>query len=267
MKRILFALVCAFFISACTQIDTGNVGVQSTLGQVKSETLPPGMYETIFKTVVEACAKEVGLQVYDLLPKTADGLQMADMDVDIYYQINPNQAAKLRTKWPGDAAEVKDEGCLRLGNQFVQRQARETAYKAAAMFNSSVIHTKRSELSAFIVKDLQSSLDKDAGTALFVVSSVNIRNLVTDKAIEDNIRNASRQAFLLAEEQGKKEKAAIEADRKRIEAQGEADAIRVRAEAIAKQGGSDIVALEAIKKWDGKLPTTTGGVVPFVHVK
>ena len=63
------------------------------------------------------------------------------------------------------------------------------------------------------------------------------------------------------------ELAKAEADRKRIEAQGEADAIKIKAAAINQQGGDDYVRLQAIAKWDRKLPTTTGGAVPFINVK
>lgn len=54
----------------------------------------------------------------------------------------------------------------------------------------------------------------------------------------------------------------------RAEARGEADAIRIKAEAVAKQGGAEYVQLQAIAKWDGKLPVTSaGGAVPFINVK
>jgi hypothetical protein len=56
-------------------------------------------------------------------------------------------------------------------------------------------------------------------------------------------------------------------DRAREEAKGVADAIRIKAEAVAKQGGAEYVQLEAIKKWDGKLPVTqAGGALPFINV-
>jgi hypothetical protein len=54
----------------------------------------------------------------------------------------------------------------------------------------------------------------------------------------------------------------------RVEAQGVADAIRIKASAVSAQGGQQFVDLEAIKKWDGKLPQTmSGNATPFIHVK
>lgn len=267
MKK-LFLILFAALLTACSQIDTGNVGVESTLGQVKAETLPPGVYFTLFKTVDEICAKEMPLTLTDLKPQTSDKITLADLDLDIYVQIDASKASAMRTKWPGDITEVKDEGCKRLGMNYVYRQAREVVYDVASRIGSATIHTERVRIAAEAVKLLQANLDAEAGKGMFSIRSANVKNMVTDPALEANIKAAAQQQFRLQEEEGKKKTAAVEADRKRIEAQGEADAIRIKAESVSKQGGAEYVQLEAIKKWDGKLPTTqAGGVTPFIHVK
>jgi len=44
--------------------------------------------------------------------------------------------------------------------------------------------------------------------------------------------------------------------------------IRIQTEAIKAQGGKEYVNLKAIEKWDGKLPTYTGGgPIPFLEIK
>ncbi len=266
--RSIFAFAAIAILSACTQIDTGNVGVESVLGQVKKETLPPGIYLTAFKKVIEVSAKESPLQLDDMRPQTSDKITLSDLDVDIYVQIDPSKAADIITRWPGDLITVAGEEGARVGSQYVIRQAREAIYTAVAKIGSAIVHTQRAELSANIVKSLQKDLDDSAGKGWFFVRSANIRNLVTDVALEANIKAAANAQF---EEQRKIreiEVAKREADRKRIEAQGEADAIRIRAQAISVQGGKEYVELKAIEKWDGKLPTTqAGGVTPFIHVK
>ena len=267
MKKLLLILA-ATLLTACTQIDTGNVGVESTLGQVKPEVLSPGVYFTLFKTVDEICAKEMPLALADMKPQTSDKITLADLDLDIYVQIEPGKASAMRTKWPGDITEVKDVGCKRLGMNYVYRQAREVVYDVASRIGSGTIHTERVRIAAETVKLLQANLDAEAGKGMFTIRSANVKNMVTDPALENGIKAAAQQQFRLQEEEGKKKTAMVEADRKRIEAQGEADAIRIKAESVSKQGGAEYVQLEAIKKWDGKLPTTqAGGVTPFIHVK
>ena len=52
MKKILSKLAplslisIAVILTGCTQIDTGNVGVERTLGKVGKDALPPGVYFT-----------------------------------------------------------------------------------------------------------------------------------------------------------------------------------------------------------------------------
>lgn len=269
MKK-LFIYLSAVLMAACSQIDSGNVGIESTLGQVKEQALPPSTYFTLFKTVTEVCGKELPVPVNDLRPQTSDKITMADMDLDVYVQIDASKAPAVALKWSGDRTEVRndDGSCVALGLNYVSRQAREAVYSVAAKFNSATIHTERTNIAAGIVAELQKSLDAEAGKGLFFVRSANVRNLVTDPALEANIKAAANAQFELQKEKNQVEVAKMTADRKRIEAQGEADAIRIKAEAVAKQGGAEYVQLQAIAKWDGKLPVTqAGGATPFISIK
>lgn len=272
MKRTIshfFALVAlGFALAGCSQIDTGNVGVEATLGQVKDETMPPGVYFTLFKRVTEVSAKEMPLSLVDLKPQTSDKITLADMDVDIYVQIDPGMAPKIMTRWPGDVTEERGEEGARVGFNYVTRQAREAIYSSVAKRGSATVHTERTELAAEIVKMLQADLDQSAGKGWFFVRSANVRNLVTDPALEANIKAAANAQFEEQKKIREIEVAKKEADRKRIEAQGEADAIRIRAQAISVQGGAEYVQLKAIEKWDGKLPVTqAGGATPLLNLK
>jgi regulator of protease activity HflC (stomatin/prohibitin superfamily) len=267
MKKLALLPLVAI-LGACTQIDTGNIGVESTLGQVKKETMPPGVYFTMFKRVTEVSAKELRLELNDMKPQTKDKITLADLDVDVFYQIDSSKAAEIMTKWPGDAVELKGEEGVRLGNNYVTRQAREAIYNAISQYGSETVHTERVSIAAKVVESLQKDLDESAGKGMFFVRSANVRNLVTDPALEAAIKENANRNFQIASKQKEVELAKAEADRKRVEAQGDADAIRLRASAIQAQGGKEYVELEAIKKWDGKLPTMmTGNTTPFIHVK
>lgn len=265
-KSLLLACMVAF-LSACSQIDTGNVGVESTLGQVKKETMPPGVYFTLFKKVTEVVAKEVPVQLNDMRPQTSDKITLTDLDVDLYVQIDPSKASEIMTKWPGDLTQVEKSGEYALGLNYIVRQAREAVYDVASRYKSDVIHTMRTEIAAAVASQLQKSLDAEAGKGMFFVRSANVRNLVTDPALEANIKAAANRQFEINAKAKEVELARLEADRQRAEAQGVADAIRIKAEAVSKQGGAEYVQLEAIRKWDGKLPVTqAGGAVPFISV-
>ncbi len=266
MKKLILAAVVTS-LTACTQIDTGNIGVESTLGQVKKETMPPGVYFTMFKRVTEVSAKELGLSMQDMKPQTKDKITLADLDIDIFYQIDPSKAADIITRWPGDMVEMKNEEGTRVGNSYVTRQARETIYNVISEYGSETVHLERTAIAAKIVDMLQKDLDASVGKGWFFVRSANVRNLVTDPALEKAIKESANRNFQISAKQKEVELARAEADRKRVEAQGEADAIRIKSQAISSQGGKEYVELKAIEKWDGKLPTTSAGVVPFVNIK
>lgn len=270
MKRIFLTLAAAaaILLTGCSQIDTGNIGVESTMGQVKKETLPPGVYFTLFKRVTEVSAKELSLQLDDLKPQTSDKINLSDLDIDVYVQIDPSKAADIMMRWPGDLSEVKGEEGVRVGLNYVTRQAREAIYNAASKYSSATIHTERTAIAADVVKSLQSDLDASAGKGWFFVRSANVRNLVTDPTLQAAIKEAATRDFQIAAKKKEVVLAIAEAERKRAEAQGDADAIKLRASAIAANGGAEYVQLQAIAKWDGKLPVTqAGGAMPFISIK
>ena len=266
MKKLFLFLAIPLF-AACSQIDTGNVGVESSLGQFKAEELPPGVYFTAFKNVIEVSAKESALAMQDLKPKSKDNLTMADFDFDLYYTIDPAKAADLMMKYKGDLSPPDKDGSSMIGVNLITRQAREAAYKMSAEFNAAEMHTKRTELAAGIQKLMQTELDKDAGKGAFLVTNIIVRNIVTDPALEASIKAAGQMQFQVEAKRKEILLAEAEADRKRAEARGEADAIKIKASAISAAGGEAYIRLQAISKWDGKLPTTTGGAVPFINVK
>lgn len=267
MKSFI-AILFAMLVSACSQIDTGNVGVESTLGQVKKETMQPGVYFTLFKRVTEVSAKELRLSLDDLTPQTADKINLKDLDIDLYVQIDPGHAPDIMTRWPGDMAHLNDEDGARVGINYVTRQAREAIYNSISKRNSATVHTERSAIADEVVKLLQKDLDASAGAGWFFVRSANVRNMQTDPTLEAAVKEAATRQFQINAKAKEVELAKLEADRKRVEAAGDADATRLRAAAVTSQGGAEYVQLKAIEKWDGKLPIThAGGNMPFINIK
>lgn len=92
-------------------------------------------------------------------------------------------------------------------------------------------------------------------------------NIVVPDAVlqQINAKIANEQAALAA--QANVATAKANADARIAKAEGDARAIQVEAEAI--RTNPEIVTLRAVEKWDGKLPTYTGGngPLPFIGVK
>jgi prohibitin 1 len=234
MKRIfslVFAVFAMAFMVGCSQIDTGNVGVVRSMGKTDLQELPQGVHLTWFATVGEFTTKEVSFGLNDLKPKALDNLTIADLDVDIYFQAVPGMVAEASTKYQGDVVRHKDivpngTGDLVVGYNRVSREAREAVYRAVGEFPATTMHTKRAELADRIQKLLQAELDKsDKGT--WIVTSVNVRNLVTDPAIEKSIRAAAETDQQIARAKKEEELAKAEANKLREIAKGQADANQI----------------------------------------
>lgn len=248
-KFLVATIAILGLTTACERIETGNVGIETLWGQVKEKTLEPGLYQTFTKTIYEVSTREIGVEFRDMRPRTLHNLILEDLDVDIYVKVNPVYAAKIYTKYAGDVNYDKNVGAYTVGMNYVTRQARETIYTASALYDAATMHQKRPEIAETIQKMLQKSLDIDMGKDWVTVTAVNIRNLVTDKQMEDNIRKIAQQELQRKEEieaqktlieTNKKlllQKTGIaqaEAERALIEAKNKAEMLVIEAQAQAK---------------------------------
>lgn len=237
--RTLIILFIAALAGACTQIDTGNVGVERTMGKVSQTPVFPGIHFTLFKTVDEFTAKEVMFQLADMTPKSSDNLTMQDVDVDVIYKVDGTRVPELFAKYQGDVTRHSDivkggTSDLVISHSRVMREAREATYKAVAAFPATTMHTKRTEITELIRKTLQSELDT-ADKGAFTVTSINLRNLTVDKSIEDAIRQKAATDQRVEQAQRELALAQAEADKAIAKAKGEARANEIISASLTPQ--------------------------------
>ena len=230
------ALAVIAILSGCTQIDTGNVGVERTLGKVGKDPLPPGVYFTVFKTVDEFTAKEVSFQLQDLTPKSRDNLTMKDVDIDVYFKTMPAAIPGLYTKYQGDVVQHKQvaqngTSDLVMAYSRVSREAREAVYKSIAQLDATTMHTKRTELAELVRASLQAELDPNDKGA-FLITAVHVRNLLTDPAIEAAIRQRAETDQAIQKKLKEVDLARAEAERLIVQAEGEAKANKIISESL-----------------------------------
>jgi regulator of protease activity HflC (stomatin/prohibitin superfamily) len=224
VAAVIALLVAAVLLSSCGTIESGNVGVRTTLGKVSQEEVEPGVFLGVpgVSAVREFSAKEIALDLNDLTPKARDNLSLRDLDMTVYYRVAPASIAELVIKYAGQ--HTRDEGSrVNLpAYGLLQRLARNAIYEQSSRIDSLVMHTQRDELAAAVRKSLQAELDaNDKG--VFTVSRVVVRALTTDPAIEKAI-----QESVAAQKQ-------LETTKQRIAiAEAEAQVEIKKAEGIAK---------------------------------
>lgn len=231
----IFGAIC--MLAGCSQIDTGNVGVERTLGKVSPEAMPPGIYFSLFKTIDEFTAKEVNFALDNMTPKSRDNLTMRDVDIDVYFKVTPSAIPSLFIKYQGDViqhkAVVKEGGTtdLLVAYSRVQREAREAVYKAIAQLDATTMHTKRAELAESVRRILQAELDStDKGA--FTITAINVRNLLTDPAIESAIRQRAETDQAIEKKLKEIELAKAESARLIVQAEGEAKANQIISQSL-----------------------------------
>ena len=172
-------------------IDTGNVGVRTTLGIMSREEVSPGIYIKwpLISRVNEFTAKEIAIDLTDLTPKARDNLSLRDMDISVYYRAEAGAIADLYAKYSGQSVRQEDTGYLLPAYNLVYRVARNAAYEEVAKVDSLVMHTQRDGLSTAMHENMQSELEA-ADPGVFRVTRVVIRAVATDPSIEESIRNA-----------------------------------------------------------------------------
>lgn len=185
-------ILVAVALTSCGTIESGNVGVRTTLGRVNPDEVEPGLYLGVpgISRVQEFSGKEIGIDLNDLTPKARDNLSLRDLDVTIYYRVLPTSIADLTVKYAAQHGLEEGKRSVYLpANGLLQRLARNALYEQAARIDSLVMHTRRDELAAAVQKALQAELDaNDKG--VFTITRVVIRALTTDPAIEKAIQDS-----------------------------------------------------------------------------
>ena len=217
----LFAIVLIF--SSWYVIDTGRVAVKKTLGTVELEEVEAGLNWKLplLTKAYEFSAKEIAIDFNDLRPKARDNLRLQDLDISIYYRVEPSMIAETMVKYA--ASFVDGEDALLPAYAIVFREGRDVIYEEVTKIDSLQLHRNRDELRDGIAQELQLKLDsKDAG--VFTITRVAIRALNTDPTIEAAIQKAVQAQKTLEAKKVEVEIAAKDAEIEIARARGIAEA-------------------------------------------
>ena len=217
-------------------IQTGNVGVRTTLGQVSLEEVPPGVYVKwpFISRVQEFTAKEISIDINDITPKARDNLSLRDMDITLYYGVAADKVAELEVKYAGQTSWDSDTALYLPGYGVVYRLLRNVAYEEVARIDSLQVHTKRNELANAILDNIQRELNHN-DPAVFHVTRVVLRSITTDPSIEQSIQQAVANQKKLEAMTVQTEIAKKEAEVRVTEAHGIAEANRIIANSLTRE--------------------------------
>jgi regulator of protease activity HflC (stomatin/prohibitin superfamily) len=170
--------------SACTRIETGEVGVRVGFDkQVKQGELLPGSFnQTMIGDVLTFPVKDVNVVLENMTPVAKDNSTMKDFDAVVVYNINQSQVAELySTKNKSFHAEFKGDTFV-MYNYIVQN-ARNAIYKAARKYEALDMADNRTEMENFIKEEIVRNLAEEKLDSSLTISQVLIRNVVPADAV------------------------------------------------------------------------------------
>lgn len=222
-------------------IDPGFRGVQVTLGKVSRDFKPEGFgtkspfVSHIIYVPVRQLTRELRTESY------SSDLQQVEISLRILYRIPEASVVRIYTEYAGDPFD-----------SLIAPRVHEALKEVAALQSAEMIVKKREEIKT---KSLASAREK-IGTIL-VLEDLVIENIGLSKELETAIESKMVQEQEAAKARFTQLKAQIEAETAIVRAKGEAEAIRVRAEAIRDNPG--LIQLQIVEKWDGRSPLVIGG--------
>ena len=233
MAIIACALGLLIIFTSCSTVEAGHVGVSQVFGKVQDTPLDPGLHfvnplatvthldtrtQTYTMSHVRSEGQKEGDDSVDVI--SSDGLKV-NMDVSILYNLQPDKAIFIVKTVGGDVSE-----------NIVRPQIRAAIRDNAAAHTAVELYsTKKDVFVANVQKQLQAATSKyGIETQQVLLRSIQLPPEVM-KAITDKMQaQQSSQAMQYKLEQTKQE-----ADRQRAEAQGEADANRIRTQQLTPE--------------------------------
>lgn len=244
------------------RIPNGYVGiVYSPNGGAKEQTLSQGWHFTgIFDKVIKYPVRIQTVEYKEIQIATSDGKNIT-MDFAYNYQIEPDKVVSIfNTFGPIGVHEVEDT--------YLRTRFWDAARKGISKFTVIDVYGEKSSEAAV---EVQKRFSEDVAKLGFVVSNVTVGVPKPDAKTQEAIDKRVEAAQELERKTTELEIAKKEAERKRVESQGVADAKLIEAQGQAKANEvlrqsltKELVQYEWIKKWDGKQPMVTssdGGLI------
>lgn len=248
----IVAIILVF--SSVTTVQSGNRGVLLQLGAVKPSILTEGFH---FKVPFIQSVQQIEVRVQkEESSQTAASkdLQMVTTKVAVNYSVDPNAVNKLY-----------QEIGLDYRARIVDPAVAEALKAVTAQYTAEELISKRPEVSAQVKDMLAQKLSK----YYMKLEDINIKEFAFseefNKAIEQ--KQTAEQNALKAKRD--LERIKIEAQQQVTQAEAEAKALSLKKQEVT----SELIQLKqievqekALEKWDGRLPSVTGGATPFIDV-
>ena len=269
-------VVVVILWSAWVIVESGNVGVVRTLGQVQPDHLEEGFHfkKPFLDDVVEI---DVRLRKAESDASAASGdLQVVNTQVAVQYSLVGELMPRTYQRIGPRAAVVE--------TNVIYPAILESVKAITAKYTAEELVTKRADVKL----QIQEAIGANINTTLAqkdVSGAVRLANVaITDFEFSDEFNNAIEEKVRAEQEALKAENEkvrrvtqaeaaaaertlAADAEAYQIEVESKARAEAIRREAEALKDNPSLIELRIAEKWDRQLPQFTGGgAIPLLNV-
>jgi regulator of protease activity HflC (stomatin/prohibitin superfamily) len=191
MKKLFAIAAIALSLSACTRIETGEVGLRVNFDKTveATERTAGSFNQTIVGDIIKFPVREISVDVQDLRPLAADNSTMSDFDVTVVYNINPNSVSDLYINKSHSFHATANDGTTYLMHSYLQTAIRNAVYKVARNYQSLAMNDSRSEIEVKILEQVKETLKGEKLDGALLVSQVQVKSIAPSEAV----RNAANQ--------------------------------------------------------------------------
>lgn len=245
IRTVTVLVVIVFLMVAGAQsayvVDPGFRGVRVTLGKVSPLFLPEGFgvkwpfITTIHSILVRQQINELTANCY------SSDLQQVKTRLRVLYRIPENSVVPLFQHYHGSPF-----------TSLIAPRVQEAIKEITALRSAEIIVQKREEIKTRALEVVHQKI----GTLIKIEDLV-----LEDISLSKELENAIELKMVQEQEANKakfiQQKTEIEARTAVIRAQGEAESIQIRGEALNRNPA--YLELEIVEKWNGKIPAVIGG--------
>lgn len=239
---VVLILVLVIAASQATYVvQPGTRGVLVTLGKVSPAPLLEG-FGTKAPFISHVLPVLVRQQTRDLPSECySSDLQQVNMQLRVLYRVPEASVVKIYQDYAGDPFD-----------SLVAPRVQEALKEVTALQSAEQIVKKREEIKTRALEATREKIDE-----LLIIEDIVLENITLSKELEAAIESKMVQEQEAAKARFTQQKAQIEADTAIIKAKGEAEAIRIRGQALQDTPG--LIQLQIVEKWDGRAPLVVGG--------
>lgn len=184
--NVALVLLLSIFISSCTRIETGEVGIRIGFDkQINPGELLPGSFnQTFIGSVLTFPVKDVSVKAEDMTPQAKDNSTMKDFDALIIYNVNPQSVSELYVSKNRSFHAQFDEDIYLMYN-YVHQTARNAIYKSARKYDALEMNDNRQAIEQEVKELMMKSLADEKLDTSVTITQVLVRVIMpADSVVE-----------------------------------------------------------------------------------